>query len=137
MKRILIFAGFMGFLLTGSAMAANGIADDSDASGYPSFSPENIKVATVNYVDTKVGTEDANVTSLATRANNDTTQVTTNGTEITAMQTNRQVVATGPCEGVGSGPTAEYSGCGYISSDGTAGSYNWIKIKSGYLGNNN
>ena len=133
MKRILIFAGFMGILLTGSAMAANGIADDANASNYPSFSPENIKVATTNYVDTKVGTEDTNVANLASRAQGDTTQVTTNGTDITAMQTNRQVIPTNNCEGVGSGQNALYSGCGYISGNGTTGSYNWIKIRSGNL----
>ena len=109
MKKI-IFAGFMGVLLTGFANAA-----------------DTTTVATVKRVDTSVNTVNQNVITLNNRANTDADKVDAHKSDITDMTSNRQVVPSNQNE-CANLDTNTYSGCGYISANGTGGTYQLVKI---------
>ena len=108
MKKTIIFAGFMGFLLTGVASATT-------------------TVATVKHVDRNVDTVNAHVVELNNRASTDNTTVNGHTSDISSLNTNKQVVPTNAneCQNLDS---TRYSGCGYISASGTTGAYRLVKI---------
>ena len=110
MKKTIIFAGFMGFLLVGVANAA-----------------DTTTVATVKKVDTAVNTVNAEVVALNNQATTDADTVDTHKGDITDITNNRQVVPSNltECQNLN---TTLYSGCGYISTSGTDGSYTLVKI---------
>lgn len=111
MKKIIVFAGVMGMLFVAGANAG----------------PQGPQLATTNTVTGEVTTAGSYVTAVETAATTDAGTNTTNGTTITNMQSDRQGLADdGPC---GNYDTAKYSGCGYISADGTTGEKEWVKIR--------
>ena len=111
MKKIIVFAGVMGMLFVAGANAG----------------PQGPQLATTNTVSGEVTTAGSYVTAVETAATTDAGTNTTNGTTITNMQSDRQGLADdGPC---GNYDTAKYSGCGYISADGTTGEKEWVKIR--------
>ena len=108
MKKLIVFAGFMGMLFIAGANAAD-------------------RVATENHASSQATTAGGFVSTVETAATADATTNNTNAGTITAMQSGRQVTAdNGPC---GTYDTSKYSGCGYISADGASGEKQWIKIR--------
>lgn len=161
MKKIIVFAGFMGMIMIAAAnaqpvvnAAGDGVDFPSDAVSHPTFevSPNDvptgelngqpylvkdskIKVATTKYVNSRVNEANTGVQELDASARTQQAQVTTNAGNVSDMRTNKQTIANDNCEGLGT----LYSGCGYIAphgSDVTSNNktkYNWVKIKNSTL----
>ncbi len=159
MKKIIVFAGFMGMIMIGAANAVQpvvnstgtGVEFPSDAATHPTFEigqtgvlnndnayvikDPNIKVATTKYVNSRVDDANTGVQALDASARTQQAQVQTNAGNVSSMQTNKQTVASGDCDGLGT----LYSGCGYIAPNGanvntnTQANYTWVKIKNSTL----
>jgi len=158
MKKIMVFAGFMGMIMIGAAnaqpvvnSAGTGVDFPNDAATHPTFEigqtgvlnndnayvikDPNIKVATTKYVNSRVDDANTGVQALDASARTQQAQVTTNAGNVSDMQTNKQTIATGNCAGLGT----LYSGCGYIAPNGanantnTQANYTWVKIKNSTL----
>ena len=151
MKKVVFFAGVLGALLLGVNANAEGFnyhfapdSGDTGGNSYPTFSTAQgsttgdnfIKVATTKYVDKQVDDANTAVVTLNTNANTANGTVTTNATDISAMETDRQVIPGSTyCANL---DTTLYSGCGYISNTVPNGDtvpdsndtddYEWIKI---------
>ena len=157
MKKVVFFAGILGALLLGVNANAEGFdyhfapdSGDTGGNSYPTFSTAQgsttgdnfIKVATTKYVDKQVDDANTAVVTLNTNANTANGTVTTNATDISAMETDRQVIPGSTyCANL---DTTLYSGCGYISDETTASNssgsgdsfqisnstanYEWVKI---------
>lgn len=145
MKKLMFFVGIMAVCLSVKTVNAE-IAGDT--SSYPEYKGEaqtvggqtyaagsiksnKITVATTKFVNNHAGVADGAVQTLTDRANTDKGTVTTNGTDITALQGDRQVVPNdNVCDNLGT----QYSGCGYIAADGADAvsndktKYKWVKI---------
>ena len=131
MKKLVFF---VGILFTGAAMAAVGDIP-ADNHSYPNFTGSsenpatnfavrepNTKVATTNYVDSRVGDAGAGIATLQTKADTDATDVAANQTDITDMQQNRLNAITDNANACPSGQV-----CGYISD--TNGTKKWVVIR--------
>lgn len=143
MKKIMVFAGFMGMIMIGAANAVQpvvnstgtGVEFPSDAATHPTFdvSPNDvptgelngqpylvkdskIKVATTKYVNSRVDDANTGVQALDASARTQQAQVATNAGNVSAMQTGKQTVANDVC--ADTGPGTLYSGCGYIAPNG-------------------
>lgn len=143
MKKILLFAGVAGVLVSGTAVAFEtntvtyaAFPEISYDSTHPYASKKqadgSIKInhATTKYVQARKTEANNLVTALATRTNTDNGVVTANKTAIEGttgattwaakgLQNNRQVTA-GLRDTVCDNLTGEYSGCGYITMGGTS-----------------
>ncbi len=109
MKKILVFAGFMGLFVMAGANAT-----------------DPIQVATVKHVRTQAASVSTVLDAVEDAATADATSNTTNGTAITTMQTDRQPTASNtPCSQFNAN---EHSGCGYISTGGPNGTKQWVLI---------
>lgn len=158
MKKIMVFAGFMGMIMIGAAnaqpvvnAAGTGVDFPNDAATHPTFDVNqtgvlngnnayvikdpNIRVATTKYVNSRVDDANTGVQALDASARTQQAQVTTNAGNVSTMQTGKQTVASGDCTGLGT----LYSGCGYIAPNGanvntnTQANYTWVKIKNSTL----
>ena len=158
MKKIMVFAGFMGMIMIGAAnaqpvvnAAGTGVDFPNDAATHPTFDVNqtgvlngnnayvikdpNIKVATTKYVNSRVDDANTGVQALDASARTQQAQVATNAGNVSTMQTGKQTVASGDCTGLGT----LYSGCGYIAPNGanvntnTQANYTWVKIKNSTL----
>ena len=158
MKKIMVFAGFMGMIMIGAAnaqpvvnAAGMGVDFPNDAATHPTFDVNqtgvlngnnayvikdpNIRVATTKYVNSRVDDANTGVQALDASARTQQAQVTTNAGNVSNMQTGKQTVASGNCTGLGT----LYSGCGYIAPNGanvntnTQANYTWVKIKNSTL----
>lgn len=160
MKKIIVFAGFMGMIMIGAANAVQpvvnstgtGVDFPNDAATHPTFEigqtgvlnndnayvikDPNIKVATTKYVNSRVYDANTGVQALDASARTQQAQVQTNAGNVSNMQTNKQTIATGDCNNL---DTTLYSGCGYIAPNGanvntnTQANYTWVKIKNSTL----
>lgn len=143
MKKILLFAGVAGVLMSGTAVAfeTNTVTYETFPeinydSSHPYASKKQadgsikIKHATTKYVQARKTEANELVTTLTARTNADNTVVTANKTAIEGttgattwaakgLQNNRQVTA-GLRDTVCDNLTGEYSGCGYITMGGTS-----------------
>ena len=143
MKKILLFAGVAGVLMSGTAVAfeTNTVTYETFPeinydSSHPYASKKQadgtikIKHATTKYVQARKTEANELVTTLTARTNADNTVVTANKTAIEGttgattwaakgLQNNRQVTA-GLRDTVCDSLTGEYSGCGYITMGGTS-----------------
>ena len=161
MKKIIVFAGFMGMIMIGTANAVQPVVNStgtdvdfpSDAATHPTFEigqtgelngnnayvikDPNIKVATTKYVNSRVDDANTGVQALDASARTQQAQVATNAGNVSAMQTGKQTVANDVC--ADTGPGTLYSGCGYIAPNGanantnTRANYSWVKIKNSTL----
>lgn len=160
MKKIIVFAGFMGMIMVGAAnaqpvvnAAGTGVDFPNDAATHPTFDVNqtgvlngnnayvikdpNIKVATTKYVNSRVDDANTGVQALDASARTQQAQVQTNRGNVESMQTNKQTIANDVC--AGTGPGTLYSGCGYIAPNGanvntnTKANYSWVKIKNSTL----
>ena len=114
MKKTVIFAGFLGIILMGTACA------------------EDLKVATDGFVDTSITIENRKVIELNNTADRDKVTVDANHDAAQDIEAERQVIPTNQCGDLGS----DYSGCGYIAAGGPTenqgpSDYQWIKIRNG------
>ena len=117
MKKIIVFAGFMGMIMIGTANAVQPVVNStgtdvdfpSDAATHPTFEigqtgelngnnayvikDPNIKVATTKYVNSRVDDANTGVQALDASARTQQAQVATNAGNVSAMQTGKQTVA--------------------------------------------
>ena len=150
MRKIITFSGVIGALLLGGMAYADTAATayfPNETHTYPVYQyaqqtvdgtnyaagavrDEKIRVATTKYVDTKVDGANTGVQTLNTAANQQDSQTSTNATNITGLESSKQVK---PGSDVCASLAADESGCGYIAAAGQADSndssnYQWVKI---------
>ena len=157
MKKIIVFAGFMGMIMIGTANAvqpvvnSTGTAVDfpSDTATHPTFdvSPNDvptgelngqpylvkdskIKVATTRYVDKNVGEMSTAVEELENQALEQRAVVDENGRKVSQDLDNRLVKPAANCDKTDVNGYS-VSACGYIKGTGANGTKQWVKIVGG------